>query len=123
MKEKMLEKLKTIYKAPLSPALLENIKYKKMNPDHDAFKSDIFSLGVTLICLCTLDRFERFYDYKSYQFKFEYAKNNFKRMKRIGYSCDLIDLLQSMIELQECARIDIGGILETLKFRKFAGMA
>jgi hypothetical protein len=56
-------------------------------------------------------------------FKYEYAKNNFKRMKRIGYSCDLIELLASMIEPQEGNRIDIQGVIETLKFKRFAPLA
>lgn len=119
-KEKLLEKLRTIYKAPLSPALLDCIKYKKMSPEHDPYKSDIFSLGVTLICLCTLDRFERFYDYEKYTFKFDYAKSNFRRMARIGYSSQLISLIQSMLELEECARVDISGIFEMIRFKKFS---
>jgi len=41
------------YKAPLSPILLENLKVSKVNPEHDCAKSDIFSLGVSLLATCT----------------------------------------------------------------------
>jgi hypothetical protein len=70
----------------VSPGILQCLKYKKSSPDHDPFKSDVFSLGISILCLCTLDRFERFYDYYNYTIDYNYALSNFRRMKRIGYS-------------------------------------
>lgn len=93
------------YKAALSPGLLEQLKYKKMNPNHDPKASDLWSIGITTLCACTNNEYDRYYDWSGHLIRYDRIKKDFDRMKVIGYKNDLIDLLDEILEETEPRRI------------------
>jgi len=54
------------YYAPLSPELLSALYIRQAKPRHDIEKSDMFSLGITLLCAATNEHFSSFYDFKEF---------------------------------------------------------
>lgn len=98
------------YRAPLSPILLSALKKKQVNPEHDPSKSDVFSLGVSLLATCTNQPFEIFYDWKNLRFDYAKKGRELARMRKIGYSSELVNLIDKMIEESEMRRIDLDGV-------------
>ena len=52
---------------PLSPILMDGLNKKLAKPLHDPFKSDIFSLGMTMLNFATLESFEKLYNWRPSQ--------------------------------------------------------
>lgn len=77
----------------------------------------MFALGVTLTCLCTLEQIEKFYDKETVCFLPEFASANFRRMKKIGYSSDLIAILASMIESDSFRRVNLEQLSDAVSKR------
>ena len=48
----------------MSPQLLQHFVRKDSNLDADEEKSDIFSLGITILCCATNASIEQYYDFK-----------------------------------------------------------
>jgi hypothetical protein len=55
--------LSSDYYAPLSPELLKALYIRQPNPAHNQEKSDMFSLGITILCAATNEHFSYFYDF------------------------------------------------------------
>jgi serine/threonine protein kinase len=54
------------YYAPLSPELLSALYIRQAKPRHDVEKSDMFSLGITMLCAATNEHFSTFYDFREF---------------------------------------------------------
>lgn len=102
------------YKAALSPNLLRQLKYKKVKPDHDPIASDLWSIGITILCACTNNEFDRYYDWGNLIVRYDKIKHDFDRMKKIGYKDELIDLLSEILEETEPRRIKFDDVERVL---------
>lgn len=54
------------YKSTLSPILLRDLEFRKIKPTHEPILSDIWSVGMTVMCACTNENFEKFYDWERF---------------------------------------------------------
>jgi len=87
----------------LSPELLHAAKKKDLQPAVDFNKSDVYSLGLTLLAAATLERPEDLYDYDDLKFNHELLKERIELLKD-RYSAFTSDLITSMLEEDPAAR-------------------
>ena len=59
----------------LSPELLPNLKSKEIHPDHNAYKSDSFGLGMTILNAMLLKGNEECYNWQTFIFNKNALKN------------------------------------------------
>ena len=87
----------------LSPALLLAASINEMKPRHDPFKSDVFSLGMTILEISTLQKVRNCYDYYSFKIKYDFVQNLIAQV-RSKYSNFLANLIEEMLSLDETSR-------------------
>ena len=100
-------------RAYLSPALVQNLARQELYPKHDAFKSDIFTLGLTALHAATLADCDKFYDWDVFSMDVEALH------KRIGglafrYSEEFQRFVGSMLTLVESKRPTASELLERI---------
>ena len=95
------------YKTPISPQLLDNLRNKKVNPNCSQELSDIWAMGVTSLCACVNEDFNKYYDWPNYRVRYDLVKEDLSRMRRIGYSQDLVEFLDRCIEQTEDRRYNM----------------
>lgn len=119
------------YTAALSPILIDALKERELNPRHDKVKSDIFSLGITILCAATNTSLNHYYDWVSKRVRMAYrdlqeapvpgsikntVDDDLDRMQNIiGYSPQLVNLLRSMLYENESRRIGIDDLINFLQ--------
>lgn len=89
----------------LSPSLLANLQKYELRPKHDPWKSDVFSLGMTVLHAATLNSCDRLYDWASNSIDYEELGERLASL-RPRYSERLQDFVQTMLEVRESARPD-----------------
>jgi len=91
----------------LSPELFRSIKGgKKSTPlSYSAYKSDVFSLGMTLLEAALLEKVEKFYDWDKYTLNESYLLEALDKV-RTKYSERLSQFLAQLINLDEVLRAD-----------------
>lgn len=120
------------YKAAISPKLMEALKNKVQNPQHNKVKSDIFSIGITALCASNNTDFNRYYDWQRHEILngvvpqevlrdlkpntwVEVAPSTIEddllNMNRLGYSQELIDYIRSMLVPEELMRPDLAHLI------------
>ena len=103
------------YSCPMSPLLLYALKSRISTPFHNGIKSDIWSLGMTILSIATKIDFEFFYDWSNYRVRYDQIKRRFDDLRRKGITEDLVWLLSEMLEETEERRIDLESIEAVLK--------
>lgn len=93
------------YTTALSPQLLESLRSRELKPKHDPIKSDVFSIGITMLCACTNHHINEFYDWKQKEVLYNKIKEAFIKMRRIGFSEQLISRIDGCLEAQEERRL------------------
>lgn len=89
----------------LTPVLLEHLKNKNKNPSYDVNKSDVFSLGMTLVHAANLESPLSSYDWsKKYISKAE-LDSHLQKIQN-NYSPRFTQLVKAMTELDENQRPD-----------------
>jgi serine/threonine protein kinase len=99
----------------MSPLLLYALKSRISTPFHNGIKSDIWSLGMTILSIATKIDFEFFYDWSNYRVRYDQIKRRFDDLRRKGITEDLVWLLSEMLEETEERRIDLESIEAVLK--------
>ena len=74
------------YKSTFSPELLESFEHRMQNPNVDNKRSDIFSLGICLLCLVSNELYPYFYDFNKNTIYFDRIKIKMADMVKGGYS-------------------------------------
>jgi len=97
----------------LSPELLENLQRYELRPKHNPWKSDVFSLGMTLLHAATLNSCDRMYDWNSQTLDFEELGERLASL-RPRYSENFQDFLQTMLEVGDDMRPDFIGLEKKL---------
>ena len=103
------------YTCPMSPLLLYALKSRISTPFHDGIKSDIWSLGMTILSIAAKIDFEYFYDFKNCRVRYDHIKRRFDDLLRKGFSEDLVWILGEMLEETEDRRIDLESIEKVLE--------
>lgn len=106
--------LDSSYTCPMSPLLLYALQNRISTPFHDGIKSDIWSLGMTILSIASKIDFDFFYDLKNYRIRYDQIKRRFDDLRRKGFSEDLVWLLSEMLEETEDRRIDLESIEKVL---------
>merc|ERR1712151_1398926 len=60
-------------------------------------------MGTTL-CVCSYMNYDTFYDYKNYQVRYDLIKQNFDYLRKLGYSEQLVKVIQSCLSETEDKR-------------------
>ncbi|KAL4466540.1 hypothetical protein ABPG72_010591 [Tetrahymena utriculariae] len=89
----------------LSPLLTKAVSQKNYQPQHNPFKSDVFTLGVILIECCNLGTVDNLYNYETGDFNENQLKIHMNIIKN-QYGIDVHDLIARMVKVQEQDRPD-----------------
>ncbi|EAS01279.1 protein kinase (macronuclear) [Tetrahymena thermophila SB210] len=99
----------------LSPALIEALAQNNWSPNHDTSKSDIFSLGMTIISAGLLEDLDSCYIYyPEPAFQEDIFKQKFNQFKS-NYSSKLTNILGIMTSLGEETRPDFNQLWNQLQ--------
>lgn len=101
----------------LSPELLRALERRELKPKHDIQKSDVFSLGMTILQAATLANCDDLYDWDKNVLKTSELN---ERVASVGknYSPELQKVVESMLSPEEGARPTVSDLLKTLPRRK-----
>ncbi|CAD8143047.1 unnamed protein product [Paramecium pentaurelia] len=107
-------------KALLSPELIEQLKLNNINPVHDPSKSDIFSLGMTMLEQMTLKSSFDCYSFNSNtpQLHGKLIEERMKESIMNGFSNDLIKITKNMLHQDIHYRVGIKDILNSQELNK-----
>ena len=98
----------------LSPALMKNLKREEINPIHNVYRSDVFSLGMIILYAGLMKNPISLYDFEKYQIKINELKEWIEEFKG-KYSQQLTNLVQDMLIFDEDNRPDFIKLKEKLK--------
>jgi len=99
------------YHAILSPQLLEALKIKELQPRHNQVQSEVWSIGLTVLCAALNKDFEEFYDWPNYKIRFERLKDSYEIMRNIGFSEQLISTIGGCLEESEDRRSTLDEVI------------
>jgi len=80
----------------LSPLLMHGLRESEANPAHNQFKSDVFSVGATMLECCTLQEMGYVFDFENKSIHFEVLDDMLNRLKS-SYSMFLSNLIREML--------------------------
>ena len=101
------------YHSPLSPEALKSLLFDPGNKSYDKEKNDIWSLGITLLSTFVNEDFNQYYDWKSYKINESVIGSRILKLKNdLGYSDELVGLIQSMLEVDDFKRIGVTRIAQ-----------
>lgn len=95
------------YKSALSPQLLKAFQSKELHPNHDAIKSDIFSIGITLLCTCLNTSIDNYYNWSVPSLNVDNIRRSYDEMSRLGFSHQLISTIQGFLDDNEDRRTSL----------------
>ncbi|KRX08501.1 Protein kinase-like domain [Pseudocohnilembus persalinus] len=87
----------------LSPSQVLGLKNDVQKPLHDVYKSDIFTVGMIALQMCTLQDLENVYDYKNGEIYHNTVQSLLIQVKN-QYNKKIYDLLNSMLQFDENER-------------------
>ncbi|CAD8044039.1 unnamed protein product [Paramecium primaurelia] len=91
-------------KSYLSPILLKQYKELIMVPTHDPYKSDIYSLGLTVLSVILMEEVYDCFDYVDGIVLTHSLEQKFIRIKQMGYSQILIEFIKQLLLFDEQER-------------------
>jgi serine/threonine protein kinase len=92
------------YYAALSPQLLRSLSIRSAEPSHSIEQSDMFSLGVTMLCAATNEHFTIFYDFEKFEVKFGVIVAKLNGLIAKGYSKLFVGTLSNLLNKDEDKR-------------------
>lgn len=103
------------YYAPLSPELLSSLYIRQSKPRHDVEKSDMFSLGLTMLCAATNEHFSSFYDFREFQIKFDVIVRKMNELVAKGYSKLFVGTISNLVHKEEGKRPSCAQLLNFIR--------
>lgn len=97
----------------LSPDLMKSLEKDLVQPLHNPFKSDIFTLGMIVLHLATLENCDLCYDFISYQVKYEEIHKKLAILRK-KYGEKLFFFVKGMLIEDELERPDYEDLLKML---------
>ena len=92
------------YKCPLSPELMQSYRRRETHPKHDPYQSEIWAVGITVLCAALNSKIKKYYDWKEEKIKFKNIRKAEEQMREIGFSEQLISCIQGCLEESESRR-------------------
>ena len=102
------------YRAALCPQLLYALKSQAVNPRADSSKNDVWAIGMTALCMGSIQDFNIFYDWKNYRIRYEKIMRAYDLMRQKGYSETLVKLIETMLQETERQRAIMSELHEYL---------
>jgi len=102
------------YKSILSPLQLNALEAQLNNVGDNFIASDIWAIGMTVMCVCSNRDFNVFYDWENYRIRYDLIKRNYDYMNQLGYSENLISIIDKCLEETEARRIKLGALTTIL---------
>jgi serine/threonine protein kinase len=102
------------YQAALSPQLVKAFDAKKITPDHDPIKSDIYSIGITCLCAADNTTLSHYYNFATGSIIHHNVKSTLEHMSQLGFSNQLISTIQSFLDENEDRRASLDEIHQFL---------
>lgn len=123
------------YTSPLSPALMDAYRVRKVDPIHDKIKSDVFSLGMTTLSAANNKNFNYYYDWSAKRILMrdpndpvqadqvdpkkgkedeDRVGQGLQNMTDNGYTPELVNLTRRMLDYDEPSRISLEGVQEAI---------
>lgn len=97
----------------LSPPLYSMLSSNKFHLKHDKFKSDVYSLGMVVLLVMTLNT--KALSETRFKYDLSSIKNVILKYARLKYSTKLIDLVSSMLVVEERQRVNAQTVLQKLE--------
>lgn len=99
------------YKGAFSPLQIQSLVRKEKFFGHNSFASEIWAVGMTVLCFASLKQLNYFYDWTSKQIKYESIDEQIQRLDRLGYSRIFVNLIKNMLVVDEAKRSSIEVVL------------
>lgn len=103
------------YKASLSPKLMSSLKFKEVIPMHDSSKSDIYSIAITCLCASLNTTLDNYYDFDRLILHGEQVRKSLLDMLQLGFSRQIVQVLESMLHENEASRVSCVQLNEFLE--------
>lgn len=100
------------YFAPLSPIQMAGYSAHSADIAHNQEKSDIFALGITMLCAATNQHHSAFYDFHRKKIRFNEIYKEVEKQQARGYSRLLVGCLSNMLSRDEYERPAAGELLQ-----------
>lgn len=107
--------ISTDYYSPLSPILIKSLASRTPEPKHNIEKSDMFSLGISMLCAATNEHFSTFYDFKKFGIKFGVIVGKLNHLVAKGYSRLFVGTLSNLVHRDESKRPSPEQLLSFIK--------
>ncbi|CAD8155399.1 unnamed protein product [Paramecium octaurelia] len=107
------EDLKQINQCYLSPQLMQSLN-DEVQPQHNPYKSDVYSLGMTMLYLSTLDNCNDCYDIPKLRVVVQQVQRRLQQMET-QFSSQYVSFLKRMLLLNEDQRPDFIQLKSELK--------
>lgn len=87
----------------LSPEQLEQVRNNSNHPI-DTEKTDVFCIGMLVLCAVLAEPYRTFYDFSTHEIQFETLFKKIMKMKKAFFSDDLTDILVSCLQKDPALR-------------------
>lgn len=105
------------FQGPVSPEELRCRSQRKIIPKVDCEASEVFVIGLELLCIALLISEEKFYDWKNFELVAPLLSEGLKKAHR-KYSDSLVDLIKSCLDQNPEARPTIELLHKLVEERK-----
>ena len=95
----------------LSPALMDNLRMKNLNPKHDEQKSQIFTLGMIILKMGVLQDMRNLYNYQEGEINIKELKRRIKDFQS-QYSKKITTFMKKCLVLEEKDRMNLRQLVE-----------
>lgn len=92
------------YRAALSPLQLQSLAHRDSFFSHNPTASEVWAVGVTVLCFAGLRNLEHFYDWPAKRIRFDLFESELQRLEAAGYSRIFANLLRAMLSCEEARR-------------------
>lgn len=106
------------FKSTMSPEMFEDYINRNPSPVYDQVRSDIFSLGICLLCFIHGENFENFYNFKDNVVLFDKIKNYLSLLIKMEYSEELFFFINLCLKQNAFERATLDYLLKIINKRK-----
>jgi serine/threonine protein kinase len=108
------------FRSTFSPEMLEDYINRNTSPSFDSVRSDIFSLGICLLCYIHGEAFESFYNFKENIVLFDRVKNYLSLLIKMQFSEELFFFVNLCLKQSAFERATLDYLLKIISKKKSA---
>ena len=106
------------YKAILCPTGLKDLQTRRDHPSYGPEKSEVFSVGMTMLSMLMCEDFTNLYDMNHFTIDFEQIGLKLSRLRSAGYSEELLSIVLGALSYEEGERENIARLMHTVMSSK-----